>query len=230
MKKNKKKILKTIGKVALLLGIIVAIALASFFILRACGFTTTEKFIELRDTMGESIWFWAIIVALQTFQVVFIPISNSIISAPMAVVFNNELWKVFLSSWLGIEIGTIILYFLGRYGGTKILNFLLGDKEKTEKCKNFMKKGKAFYPIGMLIFILPDDILTTLAGTSKYNFWYVLVVSFITRGICVATTVYGFGYATKYPFLWAVLGVFLALVVLFTILYFKHTLKKEQTK
>lgn len=228
MKLKKRELLKIIGKFALFIGIVATIGVGAFFILKATGFTSVEKFQELKTSMGDSIWFWVIIVALQLFQVVFIPISNSIISVPVAMLFNDELWKVWLSSWLGIEIGTIILYILGRFGGTKILNFLLGNNKRTERCKNFMTKGKAFYPIGMLIFILPDDILTTLAGTSKYNFWYVLVVSAITRAICVATTVFGFGYAMKYPFLWIVLGVFLALVVVFTILYFKHTLKEEK--
>lgn len=223
-----KKVFKIIGKFAILFLIIGVIAGGAYGILYACGFTSVEKFIELKNTLGDSFLFWIIIVALQVFQVVFIPISNQIISAPVAILFNNELWKVFLSSFIGIEIGTIILYVLGKFGGTKILNFLLGDKEKTEKCKNFMKKGKAFYPIGMLVFLIPDDILTTLTGVARYNFWYVLVVSFITRAICVSVSVFGVGYATKYPFLWGVITALLIGVVIFTFLYFRKTLKENK--
>lgn len=228
MKKDKKKLLKIVGKFAIIVLVLCAIAGAAYGILYACGFTTVDKFVELRDSMGESVWFWAIIVLLQAFQVVFIPISNQIISAPVSVLFNNELWKVFLSSFIGIEIGTIALFFIGRFGGEKIIKWILGDEEKTEKCKIFMQKGKAFYPLGMLVFIIPDDILTTLAGSAKYNFWYVLIMSAITRAICVAVSVFGIGYATKYPWLWAVLGVMLALILTFTVLFFKKTLKESK--
>lgn len=188
-------------------------------------FTDYVDIYELKSVLGDTMLFWVVVSALQVAQVIFLPISNSIISAPLATIFSDNLLKVFLSSWIGIEIGTIILYFLGRFGGQKILNFLLGDKTKTERCVNFINRGKAFYPIGMLVFIIPDDILTTLAGTSKYNFWYVLIVSIITRGICVATTVFGFGLAVQYPWLYAVLAAFLATIVFITIKVFKKTMK-----
>lgn len=225
MKNNKKNLLKTVGKFALLIGVILAIAGISYAILYACGFTSVDKFIELRNDMGESFGFWAIVVALQVFQVVLIPISNQIISAPMSIMFNNELWKVFLSSFVGIEIGTIILFLIGRFGGEKVLKFLLGDKEKVEKCEKFMQKGKAFYIAGMLVAVIPDDILTTLTGVARYNFFYVLIVSIITRAICVATSVFGIGYATKYPFLWVVLGAVIIIIALITYFYFKKTIK-----
>lgn len=224
----KNTILKTIGKSALLVAILIVIAGAAYGILYACGFTSVGKFIELKGKMGESVGFWAVVVALQTFQVVFIPISNQIISAPLSILFSNELWKVCLSSFIGIEIGTIILFMIGRFGGTKVLNFILGDKEKTEHCKKFMQKGRAFYPLGMIIFIIPDDCLTTLAGVARYNFFYVLVVSIITRGICVAASVFGIGYATKYPWLWFVLAFGLSCIAVFTVFYFKRTIKENK--
>ena len=202
---NKKAIAKTVGKIALILGVVAVIAVSAFFILRACGFTTKEDFLKLRDNLGDSIAFWSVIVALQVIQVVFIPISNSLISAPVALIFNNELWKVFLSSWIGICIGTIILYFIGRSAGGKLLNFVLGDKEKAEKLKEFMKAGKSFFVIGDLCPLVPNDVLTVLAGMSGYSFTFTFIVTLITRAICIATTVYLFGYVTTYPWLIAVL-------------------------
>lgn len=225
-KKNKKIILKAL----LIIAIIGAIAGTTYGILYACGFTSVEKFRELRDKLGDSLGFWAIIVALQIVQVVLIPISNQIISVPVAILFNNELWKVFVSSFIGVEIGTIILYFIGRFGGEKILGFILSDKEKVKHTQEFMRKGKSFYPIGMLIFIIPDDILTTLAGSAKYNFLYVLIVSFLTRAVCVATSVFGFGFIPKYPWIIAPLIIGLGLIVFFTIYFFRKELKKGKIK
>lgn len=222
----KRKIGKIILKSLLLIAIIGAIAGIGYIVLRLCGFTTVEDFTRLRDELGDTFVFWAIITALQVFQVVFLPITNQIITVPIAILFSNELWKVFLSSWLGIFIGTIILYFIGRFGGGKILSWILSDKENAEKCEKWMRRGKAFYVSGMLIPFLPDDLLTTLAGTSKYNFFFVLIVSAVTRGICTAFSVWGFGYLTQFWWGWIILIVGLIALLGATFLIWKWQQKK----
>ena len=222
----KRKITKIILKALIVIAIIGAIAGIGYLILRLCGFTTVEDFTRLRNELGDTFGFWAIITALQVFQVVFLPITNQIITVPIAILFNNELWKVFLSSWLGIFIGTIILYFIGRFGGGKLLSWILSDKESAEKCENWMRKGKAFYVAGMLIPFLPDDLLTTIAGTSKYKFLFVLVVSAITRGICTTFSVWGFGYLTQFWWGWIILVFGLIALLGATFLIWKWQQKK----
>ena len=223
-----KKVWKTVGKFALVIGVVAVIALSTYFILRACGFTTVEDFTNLRNRLGDSIWFWAIIVALQVVQVVFIPISNSLISAPIAVIFNNELWKVFLSSWIGICIGTIILYFIGKYAGGKLLKFVLGDEEQANKLKKFMLQGKSFFVIGDLIPVIPNDVLTVLAGMSGYSFIFTFIVTLITRAVCIATTVWLFGYITTYPWIIAVLVALIVVMIFVGIFVTKHQIKKQK--
>lgn len=132
---------KAILKVLLLVAIVAGIAGITYLVLYLCGFTTLADFVRLRDEMGDSITFWSIIVALQIVQAVFLQCSNSIITAPLAVLYKEELWKVFLASWIGVFIGNVILYLLGRWCGGKLLKFVLGDEEKAEKMKEFMKKG-----------------------------------------------------------------------------------------
>lgn len=235
MKQNKikdffksKKVWKTIGKFALVIAIIGAIAGVSYGILYACGFTTVEKFQQLRNDMGESIWFWAIIVALQIFQTIFIPISNQLITGATAILFNDQLWKVWLSAGVGISIGSIILYFLGRYGGHKLLKFLLGDEEQTEKCKKGMQKGKGFYVIGMFIPFIPDDVLSVLAGTAKYNILFAIVITIVARFTCTAFTTWGVGLLTKYWWMWFVLAVGILIMIGATILTWKITFRKDK--
>lgn len=221
MKKLSKQTKSTIIKSLILVGIIAIIAIGAYFILRACGFTTVEDFTRLRDDLGDSFTFWLVITLLQIIQVVFIPITNQIVTVPVALIFKNELWKVFLSSWAGIFLGSIALYFIGRYGGQKILGWILSDKEKAERCSNWMNKGKAFYPLGMLIPFVPDDVLTTLAGTAKFKFWYVLLVVAVTRGICCAFSVWGWGYLTQFWWGWIILAVGLIGLLALTYLLFK---------
>jgi len=221
---------KTILKTVLVVCIIAAIALSVYFTLRACGFTTKEKWEQLRNTLGENLWFWAIVVGMQVIQVIFIPISNSLISAPLALIFTNDLWKLFLASWIGISIGTVVLYFIGKYGGEKLCNWILNDKKKTQKMKDLMQKGKAFFVLGDLIPFMPNDILTVLSGMAGYNFLFVLVVTLVTRAICIATTIYIFGYIKTYPWLIAVLVVLLAFMIFATVYVTKKQLKKEKNE
>lgn len=220
---NWKYIGKTIGKAAIVAGILTSIVTLAYFILKWCGFTDMEL---LRESLGNTVWLYVAICLLQTFQVVFIPISNQIITIPACLVFKDHLAMVFLASWAGIELGTIILYFLGRYGGKKVIAWVLSDKKKADKCSEWLNKGNWLYPIGMLIPFLPDDILTTLAGTAKYNFWYVLGVSLVTRGICVACSVWGFGCLMQHWWGWIIMGAGAMLLLAVTIILFRITSKK----
>lgn len=223
IKKNRKQIIKILV-IAILIG---GIAVGGYFILKACGFTTAEDFRRLRDTIGDNIWFWLLIATLQIIQVIFIPISNQIITLPVALIFNNELWKVFLTSWLSIWIATMILYFIGLKGGSKLLKWILGDQEQVDRCTKWLNKGWIFYPIGMLL-PLPDDIVTVLAGTAKFNWLFVLVCSLLTRAVDAACTVWGLGYLTKFWWGWLILAIGGVLLLLMTYLFYKW--EKQQNK
>ena len=232
MKEFLKKYKGTIIKSIIVFVILVAIAIGVYFILRACGFTTAEDFIALRDKIGDNIFFWLIIGLLQIVQVIFIPLTNQIITVPLAVVFNNELWKVWITSWLSIWIATLILYWIGRLGGQKILRWILNDEEQTERCTRWLNRGWIFYPICMLL-PLPDDVITTLAGTAKMKFWFVLICSFITRGIDTACSVYGFGYLARFWWGWIILIIGIILLFALTFVLWKIdkiSKEKEENK
>ena len=221
---------KSILKGLLLILIIGVIAVSFYFILRSLGFTDKEKFIDLRTRLGESFLFWFIIGCLQIVQVIFIPISNQIITAPIAVIFPiQELWKVWLTAWISIWLATLILYALGRWGGQKILKWLLNDQKQVEKCSNFLNKGWMFYPLGMLL-PLPDDIVTVLAGTGKMKFWYVFICSLLTRALDTGISVWGFGILAKNWWGWLIMIGGFILLTLGSIWLFRHQQKREKRK
>lgn len=226
----KKKVLKIVIKSLVIVAIFAILAVSVYFILKACGFTTKEDFIRLRDNLGDSFLFWLVVGLLQIVQVIFIPLSNQLITVPLSLMFpTSELWKVWITSWLSIWLATIILYFIGRFAGKKILNWILSDKEQTEKCANFLKKGWIFYPIGMLL-PLPDDIITILAGTSKMNFIFVIICSCLTRLVDTACSVYGWGFLTRYWWGWVILGVGIILLGVMTLLFYKWQKKHSVAK
>jgi uncharacterized membrane protein YdjX (TVP38/TMEM64 family) len=223
LKKYKSSIIKTI----IVIAILVAIAVGVYFILRACGFTKAEDYIALKNKFGDSVVFWLIVGLLEIVQVIFVPLTNQIITVPVAMVFNDELWKVWLTAWISIWLATLILYWIGRVGGPKLLKWILNDKEQVEKCTNFLNRGWIFYPIGMIL-PLPDDVITTLAGTAKMNFFFVAICSFFTRALDTAFSVFLYGYAVKHPWLWIV--IILGTIGLFVLTFFlwKHDQKKRK--
>ena len=219
----------TILKTLIVIVVIVGIAIGTYFILRAAVITTKEDFIDLRDKVGDNVFFWFIIAGLQIIQVIFIPVTNQIITVPMALVFNNELWKVHLTSWLSIWFATLILYWIGRVGGPKILKWILNDEKQVERCTRWLNKGWIFYPICMLLPI-PDDILTTLAGTAKLKFWFVALCAFFTRGIDTAFSVYGYGYLTKFWWGWVIMIGGTLFMFLLTFLLWRYDKKKKEAE
>ena len=226
---KKKRIISVVLKSLLILTIFAALAVGVYFVLRACGFATKEDFVRLRDSLGDTIWIWFIIGALQIVQVIFIPISNQVITVPCALVFNDQLLWVWITSWISIWIATLILYALGRWGGEKILNWLLKDKEQVNRCTKFINRGWIFYPLGMLL-PLPDDVVTVLAGTGKMKFWFVALVTFLTRGIDTACSVYGWGFLTRYWWGWIILAVGIIILGVLTIVFWKWQKHKEKVE
>ena len=181
------------SKALIFLGLICVMAVGIYFLMRLLGVSSVDGLQQVVNSYG--IYAYAIIIVLQVIQVVFIPISNQLITIPCIAVLGTV--PTFFCAWIGIEIGTIILYLIGRTGGKKLLGWILSDNEKVERFSQLLNKSKFFYPIGMVIGVIPDDIITTLAGVAKFNFLYVLIVSVIARGICIACTVFGIGVLCK---------------------------------
>ena len=222
--KEKQQIKSIVLKSLLLIVIIVGIAVGVYFALK------NADFVALKNQLGDTFWFWLIIGLLQIVQVIFIPISNQIITVPVALMFPNDLIKVWITSWISIWIATIILYLLGRFGGQKILSWLLGDKEQVDKCTKFLNRGWVFYPLGMLL-PLPDDIITVLAGTAKMKFYFVLICSLFTRGIDTACSVWGWGWLTKQGVWgWIILSIGIMILVAITIGFYLWQKKHPDMK
>lgn len=213
---------KSILRILIIVSIIAIIGVICFLLIK------DTNFVELKNSLGDTIWFWAIIVLLQIAQAVFIQCSNSLITAPVSILFCDELWKVFLASWLGVFIGNVILYFIGRFCGGKLLKFVLGDEDKANKMKEFMRAGKGFYLVGCVCPFIPSDVLNILSGTAKYNAVFVIVSTFITRGICVATTTWLVGLIPTYPFVAVILGALIVFMIFFAFITTKRALKKTQ--
>ncbi len=189
-----------IVKILLLLLIFVLISVLSTFILSLFGvvyFEGTELRInqEMFDSFKTS-WYGCILIVL--IQVAVTSLLSFVPGASMAFIYLlQEMYNnpplAFLIAFSGVMLSSFMLYVLGRFGGYKLCERLLG-KDDCEKASDLLNnRGTIFFPIMMLFPVFPDDALTMVAGTLKMSLkWFVPSIVF-GRGIGVATIIFGLG-------------------------------------
>ena len=131
----------------------------------------------------------AIIFIIFSFlQVVILPIPGSLTVAAGVALFGPLLCAVY--SFIGIFIGSVVAFAIGRLVGYKAVCWIVG-KDDLDKWLNKIK-GKD-YLILSLMFLLPlfpDDILCFVAGLSSMTWLFFIVMIFITRIISCFTVAY----------------------------------------
>ena len=97
----------------------------------------------------------------------------------------------FLLSYSCVIISSATLYIIGRLGGYRICEKILG-KEDCEKSLDLLRtRGTVYFPLMMMFPIFPDDALVMIAGTTKMKLSWFIPSILICRGIGAATIIFG---------------------------------------
>lgn len=208
-------------KTVLVIFIYIAIIAVSWILLKIFKLDSIATLKELCDGP----WGYVIFLVLQILQVIFIPINSIIFTVPAIIIFGPV--KAFFISYVGLVIGSLLMFLIGRFGGMKIMKWIVGD-EKTKHYAKTLGKGKFILPIFLLIPIFPDDILCISAGLSNIKFLYFAIILLITRGIDLACTCFIGSFAVKSPIGIALLVVFLIISIILAIVLTKHQAKVEK--
>lgn len=166
-------------------------------------------------------WMTALFISLQFLQVVILPIPSTVTVVAGAALFKPFWGSIY--SLIGIVLGSLVAFLIGRYAGTRVVSWMVGKETLDKWLKKIKGKDKLLLTAMFLLPVFPDDVLCFVAGFSSMSIWYFLVVILISRVLAIFTTSYSI---TLIPFdtwwgilIWAVL---LALVVvLFVFLYKK---------
>lgn len=140
-----KKLLKTI----ILILCVAVFSVACFFILKALGITDIAKLQQIINKTGK----WAIVVfilvrVVLTIFLCFVPACSMIFDLLAVALFGVNI-KCFIICMISIAICSTVMYLLGLFGASKIMEKLIG-KEDLEKANKLIKeKGIVFYPIAM---------------------------------------------------------------------------------
>ncbi len=193
-KENKKKLIS----IALTLAILVAISVVALLLLQAFGVIYYDEDgmslnNDLFDNFINSWYGWVILILLQvliTSLLCFIP------GASMAFIlliqsFFTRPWQAFVVAFIGVLLSSIIMYLIGRLGGYRICEKLLG-KEDCHKASDLLNhKGVIYFPLMMMFPVFPDDALVMIAGTLKMSMKWFLPSIIFGRGIGVCTIIFG---------------------------------------
>ncbi|MBQ8726039.1 MAG: TVP38/TMEM64 family protein [Clostridia bacterium] len=180
---TKKTILRLVAS-ALIICAIVAI---SYLVLYLMGWTklTQEQLQGYIESTGAIA---PLIFALVSFlQVTFIPIPGAI-----TILAGNYLFgamQSFIYSYLGMLLGAMFAFFLGKIIGRPFVNWVVGSPKKVG---DWLKKLKGRQNVILFFMFLlpffPDDILCTVAGLLPMTYGGFFIMQAITRATSIGFT------------------------------------------
>lgn len=166
-------------------------------------------------------WMAVLFVVLQFLQVVILPIPSTVTVVAGSALFGPLVGS--LLSLLGIVIGSLVAFLVGRYAGYPVVAWLVGKETLDKWLKKIKGKDKLLLSAMFILPVFPDDVLCFVAGISSMSLPLFLGIITISRVAAIFMTSYSI---TLIPLntWWGLLtwAILIALViVLFVFLYKK---------
>ncbi|MDE7453580.1 MAG: VTT domain-containing protein [Clostridia bacterium] len=169
------------------------IGAAVFFAICATGLITKINSIQaLRDYIADfGSWAVVLYILFCFLQVIILPVPGSIAVAAGVALFGPL--KCTLYSFIGIVLGSVVAFAIGRWVGYKAVKWIVGEDTLEKWLKKLKGKDYLILSIMFLLPMFPDDVLCFIAGLSSMSWPFFLVMIVITRAISVVTTAYSIG-------------------------------------
>ena len=186
-------------KFAVMLAVILAISVITMSILFATGLLEygEDGFqfdVHMFDSFKDKWYSLPIFILIQTVLTMLLCAIPGVAMAFVmlsTVIYSDNIWMAFLLSYSCVLVSSTVLYVLGRLGGYKLCEKMLG-KEDCEKSLELLRtRGTVYFPIMMLFPIFPDDALVMIAGTTRMKLSWFIPSIIICRGIGIATIIFG---------------------------------------
>ena len=195
VKENKTTILKLLA-LLLIVVVISLITLAVLFATNVLDYDDGFKFNA--ELLGRFTGKWYGFLVLMAIQIVLsillcaIPgVAAAFVMLSTQILYPDNTMLAFFFSYCCVILGSTILYILGRLGGYKICEKILG-KEDCEKSLELLRtRGTVYFPLMMLFPIFPDDALVMIAGTTRMKLSWFIPSIIVCRGVGAATIIFG---------------------------------------
>jgi len=157
-----RRIINTIS----IIGLGLSIALTIYFI----NLGVFKDINALRGLVGNSVILGPIIfMLLQILQVVIPIIPGGISSAAGVLIFGPYLGFVY--NYVGISIGSVIIFFLGRRNGKQFILSMISDKtyDKYIGWLDNQSRFEKLFALAIFLPVAPDDALCLMAGLTNIS-------------------------------------------------------------
>lgn len=183
---------KSLYRLAICLIVCLLIISGIFFAVCATGFLKDMTSIEALREYIESSGNWAVwvFILFQFLQVVILPIPSTVTVMAGVALFGPL--KCSLFSFIGIFIGSVLAFGIGRWLGYKVVSWIVGKEDLDKWLKKIKGKDYLILSIMFLLPLFPDDVLCFIAGLSSMTWGYFLVMIFVTRALSITLSAYSF--------------------------------------
>lgn len=184
---------KAVYRLILCVLIFLCIAGAVFFAICATGIIKKITSIEaLRDYISEFGNMAVFLFILFSFlQVIILPVPGSVTVAAGVALFGP--FKCSIFSFIGITLGSIVAFAIGRVVGEKAVRWIVGEETLKKWLQKLKGKDYLILSIMFLLPLFPDDVLCFVAGLSSMTWTYFIVMIVITRVTSILATSYSVG-------------------------------------
>lgn len=175
-----------------IIGLVISIGLTIYFI----NLGVFKDLNSLRGLVGDSIILGPIIfILIQTLQVVIPIIPGGISTAAGVLIFGP--YAGFIYNYVGICIGSIIIFLLGRRYGKPFILSMVSDKtyNKYVGWLDNQNRFEKLFALAIFLPVAPDDALCLMAGLTnisvkKYT-WIILLAKPLSIFLYSMALIYG---------------------------------------
>lgn len=236
-----------IYKSVLSLYIFLLFCLILCYVLQKTGFFVVIKDSNSLQSYLEraGVWMPIFYILLQYLQVVILPIPSIVSTLAGVALFGA--FRTVIYSLIGIILGSLTAFTIGRKLGNKAVSWIVGEETLEKWQKKLKGKDVLVLTLMFLLPLFPDDILCFIAGLSSISFPYFIVMIVVSRILAVTTTCYSINFIPMNTWWGILIWVVIAIVFIvgFVVIYkhldaiqaalskrFKRTKKqkKEKTK
>ena len=100
------------------------------------------------------------------------------------MIFGNP-WLCSLYSFIGIMVGSVLAFAIGRLLGYRVVCWIVGKEELDKWLEKIKGKDYLILSIMFLLPLFPDDVLCFVAGLSSMTWPYFLIMITVTRALTI---------------------------------------------
>ena len=139
--------------------------------------------------MGDVSMLQGAIAPLVFILISYLQVTVSPLPAAVSILAGNYVFgplEAFIYSYIGMFLGAMTSFSLGKLFGRPFVNWLVGSKEKVDEWLYKIKGKEGVLLFFMFVFpFFPDDLLCAIAGLLPFTFAGFALMQSVTRAICI---------------------------------------------